>query len=144
MKFFLRQLELIFTVAGLAVIFGVAAVFTPSGMSHWRVAAITAALVGVIHGVLFWLVRRRQREARRAAIADLQWMLQDIINNQLAVIETMATLREARPAEAQRACGYISRSVRTISEALNHLSEESLQKWQDKYSHREADRTVKT
>lgn len=136
MKFFLRQLELIFTVAGLAVIFGAASLFTPAGTTPWRVAAFTAALVGVIHGLLFWLVRRRQREVRLKTIADLQGMLQDIVNNQLSVIQAMNELRQARPDEAQRAADYTSRSVATISQALQHLSDESLVAWKNKYDHR--------
>lgn len=136
MTFVLRYLELIFTVAGIAVIFGVTALISSSEASVWQVAAITAAVVSVIHGVLFWLVRRRQREVRLKTITELQGMLKDIINNQLAVIQAMNTLRESRPDETKRAFDYTARSVTTISDALHHLSEESLHRWQAKYDHR--------
>ena len=136
MNFILRYLELIFTAVGIAVIFGVTALFSTRGTSVWQVAAITAGLVGVIHGVLFWLVRRRQQAVRRATIDDLQGMLKDIINNQLTVIQAMNNLREARPEETKRACDYTSRSVTVISDALQHLSEESLRTWKAKYDHR--------
>ena len=99
-------------------------------------AGLVAGVVGVIHGVLFWLVRRRQREVRITTIVELQGMLKDIINNQLTVIQAMNNLREARPEEARRACDYTSRSVTAISDALQHLSEESLRSWQAKYDHR--------
>jgi hypothetical protein len=136
MNFILRYLELVFTVVGLGVIFGVTALFSPRGATIWEVAAITAAVVGVIHGLLFWLVRRRQRQVRLTTIAELQGMLKDIINNQLTVIQAMNNLRESRPEEARRACDYTSRSVTAISDALQHLSEESLRTWQAKYDRR--------
>ena len=132
MKFFLRQLELILTFAGLAVIFGVAALVAPSGTSRWQVATLTAILVGIIHGILFWLVRRRQREVRRAAIIEIQAMLRDQISNQLAVVDAMNRLRESRPEDTQRAIDYISRAVGSINSALDHLSEESLRSWRAK------------
>lgn len=133
MKFILRYLEIIFTLAGLAVIFLAVVIFTPKGTSPWKVVGIVATLVGIVHGVLFWLVRRRQRLVRRAVIADVQTMLKDIINNQLAVILAMSTLREARLDEAVKAGDYISRSVTAISEALQHLSDDSLHSWMSKY-----------
>ena len=133
MKFLLKYLEILFTAAGLVVIFLAVVLFVPSGMSPWRVAAITATLVGVIHGVLFWLVRRRQLEVRRVVIADVQDMLKDIINNQLNVILAMSDLREVHPKETARAEDYITKSVGAISEALKHLSEDSLRLWIGKY-----------
>ncbi len=133
MKFFLKYLEILFTLAGLAVIFLAVLLFSPGGASPWRVAAIAATLVGVIHGVLFWLIRRRQRQLRRIVITDLQAMLKDMIDNQLAVILAMSNLREAHAEETKRAGDYISRSVSTISEALQHMSDESLRKWIVKY-----------
>ena len=136
MNFLLRYLELVFTVVGIAVIFGVTALFSSPGTSVWQVAAITAIVVGVIHGVLFWLVRQRQRAVRLQTISELQGMLKDIINNQLSVIEAMNNLRESRPEKAQQACDYTSRSVTKIFNALQHLSAESLQRWQEKYDHR--------
>jgi uncharacterized membrane protein len=133
MKFLLRYLEIVFTLAGLAVIVIAVVLFTPKGTSPWKVAGIVATLVGVVHGILFWLVRRRQRIVRAAVIADVQSMLKDIINNQLAVILAMSTLREARLDEAVKAGDYISRSVTAISEALQHLSDDSLRSWLRKY-----------
>jgi len=133
MKFVLKYLEILFTLAGLAVIFIAVLAFTPRGASPWQVAAITATLVGIIHGALFWMIRRRQREVRRAVIGDVQAMLKDIINNQLALILAMSNLREERAEETLRAGDYISRSVTTISEALRHLSDESLHSWMAKY-----------
>ncbi len=133
MKFILKYLEILFTLAGLAVIFLAVLIFAPMGAGPWQVAAITATLVGVIHGALFWLIRRRQRMVRRAVIADVQAMLKEIIDNQLAVIVAMSDLGESHAAERKRAGDYISRSVASISEALRHLSDESLRSWISKY-----------
>jgi hypothetical protein len=136
MNFVLRYLELIFTLVGIGVIFGVTALFSSPRTSVWQIAAITAMLVGVIHGLLFWLVRRRQQHVRQTTITELQGMLKDIINNQLTVIQAMNNLREANPEETKRACDYTSRSVIAISDALQHLSEESLRSWKTKYDQR--------
>jgi len=70
MNFLLRYLELVFTAAGLLVIFGVTALVHPQGIDASTVAAITATLVGVVHGVLFWAVRHRQRLARQHAFSE--------------------------------------------------------------------------
>lgn len=133
MSFLLRYLEIIFTLAGLAVIFLVTALVKPTAASSWQVAAITATAVGVIHGLLFWVIRHRQREARHNAIKDMQAVLQDVVNNQLAVIQAMAELRQARPEEAQRACSYISQAVGSISDSLKNIDEDRIKSWRLKY-----------
>ncbi len=133
MRFILRYLEIIFTFAGLAVIFLVTALVKPTGTSSWAVAAITATLVGVIHGLLFWVIRHRQRETRHKAIREMQAVLQDLVNNQLAVIQAMADLRQSRPEEAQRACHYISQAVTSISDSLKNIDDDRIKSWQLKY-----------
>jgi hypothetical protein len=92
MKSFLSNyLELIFTALGLVVILAVPAFFSQRYHLHplteypWRVAAITATAVGVIHGILFFIVRRRQREARARVIHDVR-QLSDVLCNQLQVV----------------------------------------------------------
>ncbi len=134
MSILLRYLELILTLAGLVVTFAVTALIAPLGISHWQIAATTAMIVGVVHGVLFWVVRRRQRNVRLEAVNEIQAMLKDVINNQLMVIQGMDDIRTADPAQAQRAHAQISRSVTSISDALQHLSEESLRAWRNKYA----------
>lgn len=138
MTILLRYLELLLTLAGLAVIFGVSAIIAPSGTTTWQVAAITATLVGVVHGVLFWAIRQRQRAMRLQTVREVQSMLKDIINNQLTIIQGMNHLRSEDPSQTQRATDQISRCVTSISDALQHLSEESLQTWRNKYTRRPA------
>lgn len=133
MTILLRYLELILTLVGIIVIFAVTGLVTPRGVGPWEVAAITAVLVGIVHGVIFWLVRRRQRAVRMQTVTDVQSMLKDVINNQLTVIQGMDYLRTADPAQTQRATAQIARCVTSISDALQHLSEESLRDWHNKY-----------
>ena len=82
------------------------------------------------------LQQELQRIVRETTITELQGMLKDIINNQLTVIQAMNNLREAKPEETKRACDYTSRSVIAISDALQHLSEDSLRSWKAKYAQR--------
>ncbi|MBC7366342.1 MAG: hypothetical protein H7343_05935 [Undibacterium sp.] len=136
MNTLLRHLELALTLVGLVVISGVTALIAPRDVGPWQVAAITATLVGVVHGILFWPVRRRQRAVRLQAVAEIQVMLKDVINNQLTVIQGMDYLRTEDPAQTQHATRLISRSVAAISDAIQHLSEESLQAWRNQYGGR--------
>lgn len=134
MKFFLRHLELFLTAAGLVVIFGVTALFHPAGSNPWAVAAVTAIAVGVIHGVLFWLVRQRQRHVRQAALSDAQRMLRDVVNNQLAVIRLGIDLHGATGASSRAAIGRLEEAVAAINLAIGDVSEESLARWQSRYN----------
>jgi hypothetical protein len=136
MVLILRHLELLLTFAGLAVIFLVTALITPAETTHWQVAAVTATLVGIVHGMLFWVVRRRQQRVRVRAIAEMQAMLKDVINNQLTVIQGVSYLWSEDSAHARRATDRIRLGVTSISQALQHLSDESLSAWHSKYKHR--------
>lgn len=133
MKFFLRHLELFLTAAGLLVIFGVTALVHPSGTSPWTVAAVTAIAVGVIHGVLFWLVRQRQRQVRQAALAEAQRMLRDVVINQLAVIRLGLDLHGTSLNTNRTAIARLDEAVAAINLALHDVSEESLARWRAKY-----------
>lgn len=134
MKFVLRYLELIFTTAGLLVIFGVTGLFRPTGVSTWAVAAITATLVGVIHGVLFWIIRERQRNVRRETIKQTEVMLRDVVMNQLSIIRLGVELQHTMPAtDAQQAVRKLSQAIDAIYYSIDGLSEESLKRWQARY-----------
>lgn len=130
----LRHLELIFTVLGLVVIFGMASLLEIQGVSHWVVAAITATLVGVIHGILFWAVRHRQRLSRRLVLAETERMLRDIVVNQLAVIRMDLDLQMRDPtARSQVALSRVEQAIEIINTALHDLNEESLARWRSRY-----------
>ncbi len=130
----LNNIELLLSGLGLVVILAVPAVLRPEPRDWWRVTAITAIAVGVLHGVLFWLIRRRQRQARAAVIAQIREMLGDVVKNQLAIISLNAQLSGAQSRHQQR----IETSVKRIEEALTHISEESLTRWQAQYEVNEA------
>jgi divalent metal cation (Fe/Co/Zn/Cd) transporter len=135
MNFVLRYLELLFTVAGLAVIFGVTALIHPADTSPWAVAAVTAIAVGVIHGVLFWFVRHRQREVRRATLEETERMLRDVVINQLAIIRMSVDLQgTAASREPQLALQRVEGAIGVINSALINLSEESLSRWHARYA----------
>lgn len=133
MNAFLRHLEIYLTIAGLIVTFAATAWISPAGVTAWAVAAVTATTVGVLHGLIFWLVRRRQRQVREIALKEVRSMLNDIINNQLMVIQTTSDLHREGAIETRRACEGVSRSIQTISSVIHSLSEESLRQWQTRY-----------
>jgi divalent metal cation (Fe/Co/Zn/Cd) transporter len=135
LNFLLRYLELVFTAAGLLVIFGVTALVHPEGIDTSTVAAVTAILVGVIHGVLFWAVRHRQRLARQHAFVDARRMLRDVVMNQLAVIRINVELQAGRhPQESAAAVARFEKAIDVIDQTLEELSEESLSRWRSHYN----------
>ncbi len=133
MKSFLANIELWLSAAGLAVILAVPALVADQ-TNYWVVAAVTAILVGLLHGLIFWLVRRRQRQTRREAIRAIQGMLNDRINNQLTVILGAISTHTSDSTESQRSLTEVQAAVREVSALLGALSEESLRKWQDHYA----------
>ncbi len=136
MQSFIRNLELWLTAAGLVVVAIAAAWSAAVHIEPWRTAAIAATAVGVIHGILFWIVRSRQRKMRTQTIAEVQFMLSDIVNNQLGIIMAAAEMTPGNTASSETAehTQRIRASVLRISEGVRHLSEESLGAWSAKYA----------
>jgi hypothetical protein len=90
MVFVLANIELILSAVGLLMIVLVPAIVSPKPENLWEVTAITAILVGFIHGLIFWLVRRRQRIVRAQLLDDLRTVLADVVNNQLIALRLNA------------------------------------------------------
>jgi uncharacterized membrane protein YcjF (UPF0283 family) len=135
MPIVLRYLELIFTAAGVVVILGVTWLIHPSGVSPWTVAAITATLVGIIHGILFWVVRQRQRLARLEALNETQRMLRDVVINQLAVIRINAEMQSlSARTDTKAALARLETAMQKIDLTLNDISEESIARWRTRYN----------
>lgn len=130
MRIFLRHLELILTFLGLLLTFVISAGLIVPVKDHWLVAAVVASVVAFVHGLIFWLVRRRQRRIREQVIAEIQPMLQDVICNNLAIIRLQSDLGRTDPAFNE-----IEHSIESISLALRELSDESLRRWQVRYQH---------
>jgi uncharacterized membrane protein YfbV (UPF0208 family) len=130
MRFVLNHLELILSAAGLVVIAVVPVLLQPITGNTLAVTALTAVVVGTLHGGIFWLVRRRQRQVRQEIIGEMRAMLNDVVRNQLAIIALNAQVGKVQDRQMKR----IDDSVRNITSALDHLSEESLYRWKQVYT----------
>ena len=131
-RFFSNHLELLFSAAGLAVIWVAPAIFNGDRFDTWAVAAITATLVGTLHGGIFWVVRTRQRRLRSRAIWEIREMLEDRVRNQLAVVQMYLPTGPEADAFAFELEG-IRESVDTISTLVTSLDEQALEAWKGQY-----------
>lgn len=131
MKNFIENIELWLSGAGLLVVWIASVILAPGSDDVWKVAAVTALGVSVLHGALFWVVRRRQRRIRRGSIYEIREMLTDGVLNELAVIQMF--LPQDRGGEADMAVEGIKDSVKNISTLVDGLSEESLTEWKAEY-----------
>ena len=137
MKSLIENLELVLTCGGLLVILAVALLLDAGSPVYWPVIASTTAGAGVFHGVIFWLIRRRQRDVRRKTLAEAQQMLKDVINNQLAVIQMSRETTSPDDIHATtRTNERVLNAIGRIADALNDISEESLKRWHSKHHHR--------
>lgn len=119
-------MELWLSAAGVAVILLLPRLLGASGGNHWKATAITAMVVGVLHGILFWSVRRRQRLVRERTLAEAQTMLRDGIQKQVAALLTL----DARASEAQRKrLDGVFDSMILLDHLLDSLSSERLRAW---------------
>ena len=84
MKLLLRYLELVLTFVGVMVVAVVFAIFRDG--APWKPAAVCAVAVGIIHGLIFYIVRSRQRKARNSEVFSIRGMLEDMVNNRLDVV----------------------------------------------------------
>lgn len=118
MKKVLEYLELILTAAGILVVVAAFAIFR--NVAPWKAAAISALAVGVLHGIIFFIVRSAQRKARRAAVSVIRHTFDDLVRNKLQVVLFATEIQgeDWRPA-AQRA-------VHEIQHSLNRIEAESI------------------
>lgn len=129
---FVKHIELWLSGVGLLLIFGVAFLMGSSGVAFWRLIAIIAVGIGIVHGFIFWAVRRRQRQVRRQSIREIQQMLSDVLKNKLAAINMYLPEEENQELVEQELNG-IRRSIEDIATEVEDLSEESLEGWKDHY-----------
>ena len=114
---FFRYLELILTAVGVLVVFVIFAIFRDT--YPWKAAAICALAVGVVHGLIFYGVRSRQRKNRRQELFSIREMLDDMVNNRLDLVLYPNEESDDWRARAQHA-------VWEIQARLNFIESESL------------------
>ena len=132
MRTFLPDIELYLTAAGVLVTLLLPSIGGWQGGAWWQATAITACAVGLVHGLLFWVIRRRQREVRAAIIAELRAMLKDRVNNQLMALVGEVSLQASSFDDPL--VGAVHGHAQRITTLLNGLSEESLRSWQHAYT----------
>lgn len=119
-------MELWLSAAGVAVILLLPRLLGATRGNYWRATAITAIAVGVLHGLIFWSVRRRQRAVREKTLAEAHAMLRDGIQKQVAALLTM----DARATEDQRKrLDGVFDSMILLDHMLDSLSSERLRAW---------------
>ena len=123
---FINHIELWLSGVALLLIFGIPVVAGPSGLDFWRLTAIIAIAVGTIHGVIFWVVLRRQ------SIREIQQMLADVVKNRLTAID-MYLPEDEDPEMVRQEVNGIRQSIREIAQHVDNLSEETLEDWEEKY-----------
>lgn len=133
LRTFIENIELWLSGAGLFVVWVASVVIAPGGADIWKVAAITALVVSVLHGLIFWMVRRRQRRVRQEAINEIREMLGDRVKNQLAIVEMGVKATDVDP-ELSFQLEAMRESIDNIAELVDGLSEESLRSWKGTYS----------
>lgn len=136
-RWFLNNIELILTAVGIGVILLSGFVASRSAFSLETATAVSATLVGVIHGILFWLLRRRQRWVRQEAIRQIREMLEDLGKNRLQTIKMSLYMVQARqPEQEERTRKSFDRVYQILAEMstlIDHISEESLADWRRRY-----------
>jgi len=130
---FVKHIELWLSGVGLLLIFGVAFFMGSSGVAFWRLIALIAVGIGIVHGFIFWAVRRRQRQVRRQSIREIQQMLSDVLKNKLAAINMYLPEEENQEMVKQELDGIRS-SIEDIAGEVENISEESIEGWKEHYS----------
>lgn len=136
-RWFLNNIELVLTAVGIGVILLSGFVASRSAFSLETATAVSATLVGVVHGILFWLLRRRQRWVRQEAIRQIREMLEDLGKNRLQTIKMSLYMVQARqPEQEERTRQSFDRVYQILAEMstlIDHISEESLADWRHRY-----------
>lgn len=129
---FVNHIELWLSAVALVLIFGIPVLAGPEGLAFWRLTAVIAIAVGTIHGVIFWVVRRRQRHIRRRSIEQIQRMLADVVKNRLAAIE-MALPENEDPEMVRQEVEAVRGAIEEIATHVDNLSVETLKDWEARY-----------
>lgn len=71
-RIFVEHIELWLSALGLLFIWVIPELLSPLSQNRWRTTAFTAIAVGIIHGVIFWVVRRRRQRIKAQAQAIVE------------------------------------------------------------------------
>ena len=104
----------------------------PGSVAAWKETAFTALIVSVLHGMIFWIVRRRQRHIRAQSVQEIKEVLADPVKNQLAVIG-MWLPRGSDWHLYDIHLEGINESIDAIETMVDELSEETIHAWNAKY-----------
>ena len=147
-RWFLNNIELVLTEVGIGVILLSGFVASRSAFKDSvpltrtveMATAVSATLVGVVHGILFWLLRRRQRWVRQEAIRQIREMLEDLGKNRLQTIKmNLYMVQIHQPEQEERTRKSFDRVYQILAEMstlIDHISEESLESlagWRHRY-----------
>lgn len=139
MRFLLRYLELILSAAGIAVIIAVPTLFFPEPQYRWLAVAVTATAVGLIHGLIFFAVRHRQRSIRHQTIREMQLLVDDLVRNQLAVIslstEIASDMETLDTDELHAWARQAYAAARKIDQGLKEIDSDGLTRTAGRYQH---------
>lgn len=127
-RFLLDYLELILTAIGLIICALLIGFIESDSESKWHTIAVVAIVVGVLHGIIFFAVRHRQRKVRHEAIFEVGEMLRDRVTNHLTVVTALSHSQE----DAHR--HEVDQALREITTLVNSLSEDSLSSWKQRYA----------
>ena len=126
MRWVLSYLELWLSAAGVAVILFLPTLLGIQRDNYWYVTALVAISVGVLHGLIFWSVHRRQRYVRDHTVAQVRAMLRGDIHKQVAALLTM----DARATDRQKMqLDGVFDSMILLDHMLESLSTERLRTW---------------
>ncbi|WFB37026.1 hypothetical protein P3T73_04540 [Kiritimatiellota bacterium B12222] len=130
MRFFQKYLELILTSIGLLICLLLITMIPGVNENKWYIITLVSLVIASIHGLIFFLVRHRERKLRKQVILEATHMLKDRVNNLMFIIINGSNTGDPE-LEAQA-----EQSLKEIQSILEALSLESIQSWKDHYGYK--------
>ncbi len=129
-RLLIRYLELVLTAVGLGICLALISGLPPSA-DKWQVIAITAMVIGVTHGIIFFAVRVRLRAMRHQAIQDVAYMLQERVSSYIYIVSRLSESDNSGHQQMAR------QAARDLADLVNTLSEETLTSWKSRHHSRQ-------
>ena len=115
------------------IIIGVPLLLDPHSDQLWQSTLISSLLVVLLYFVFLAQMKKRERSIRELAIQDIRRMLRDVVNNKLSVIMINASLTQTISEDDARKVQSVLETVQKISDDLENLSIDSVDRWRKKY-----------